>query len=277
MPLNELDPLDTEQKSKSKPIQYFPSGDEIEIFAVAAQQKLAVMLKGPTGCGKTRFVEYMAQQLKRPLVTVPCHEDLTAADLVGRYLLKGGETIWEDGPLTRAVKMGAICYLDEIVEARSDTTVVLHPLTDHRRELHIDRLNQTWQMPDDFMVVISYNPGYQSVLKDLKESTRQRMVGIDFDYLDAEQEAKVIAAESGLGKEVCEDLVKLASAIRRLQTGMLSEVASTRTIVATAHLICGGVAPRRAAAACIASALSDDAEIIDGLNEMIRNYLRERY
>lgn len=272
-----MQPTTISELSPEQPIQYFPSGDEVEIFTTAAQQKLAVMLKGPTGCGKTRFVEYMAQQLERPLVTIPCHEDLTAADLVGRYLLKGGETVWEDGPVTRAVKMGAICYLDEVVEARSDTTVVIHPLTDHRRELHIDRLDQTLKVPDDFMVVISYNPGYQSVLKDLKESTRQRMVGIDFDYLSSEQEVKVIAAESGLDQVICEDLVKLAAAIRRLDSSTLSEVASTRTIVATASMIKGGIAPRRAALACIASALSDDAEVINGLSEMSHNYLQEQY
>jgi len=259
----------------TSPVSYFPTADEIEIFSAAAQQKLAVMLKGPTGCGKTRFVEYMAQQLGRPLITIPCHEDLTAADLVGRYLLKGGETVWEDGPMTRAVKLGAICYLDEVVEARSDTTVVIHPLTDHRRELHIDRLNQTLNVPDDFMVVVSYNPGYQSVLKDLKESTRQRMVGIDFDYPRAEVETNILVCETGLNESVCLDLVKLAGAIRRLDSSGLSEAASTRTIVATARLINGGVSPRRAAIACIASALSDDLEIIAGLSEMIDNYLPE--
>ena len=258
-------------------IQYFPTADEIEVFKTAAEQKLAVMLKGPTGCGKTRFVEYMAQELKRPLVTIPCHEDLTASDLVGRYLLKGGETVWEDGPVTRAVKMGAICYLDEVVEARSDTTVVIHPLTDHRRELHIDRLNQTLKVPDNFMVVASYNPGYQSVLKELKESTRQRMVGIDFNYLAPEIEVQLLIAECSVSESIAQDLVKLALAIRRLDSGALSEVASTRTLVATARLINGGIAPRRAALACIASALSDDPEVIGGLEEMIQNYLQLQY
>ncbi|MGV6806555.1 MAG: AAA family ATPase [bacterium] len=263
--------------NSDKKIQYFPASDEVEIFKAAATQKLAVMLKGPTGCGKTRFVEYMAQELGRPLITIPCHEDLTASDLVGRYLLKGGETVWEDGPVTRAVKMGAICYLDEVVEARSDTTVVIHPLTDHRRELHIDRLNQTLKVPDDFMVVVSYNPGYQSILKELKESTRQRMIGIDFDYLVPEIEAKVLMSEGGVGDPIAQDLVKLAAAIRRLESGALSEASSTRTLVATARMINGGIAPRRAALACIASALSDDPETIAGLNEMICNYIPEAY
>jgi nitric oxide reductase NorQ protein len=231
------------------------------------------LLKGPTGSGKTRLVEHMAEQLKRPLFTVACHEDLSAADLVGRYLLKGGETQWEDGPLTRAVRQGGICYLDEIVEARADTTVVLHPLADYRRELHLERLGQVLAAPAEFMLVVSYNPGYQSVLKDLKESTRQRLVAIELGYPPAEIEQRVLVEETGIDPAIAQDLVKLAAAIRQLDTPGLPEVASTRSLVSTARLARAQLPLREAARSAIARALTDDPETVRGLCAMIDTYL----
>jgi nitric oxide reductase NorQ protein len=215
----------------------------------------------------------MADELGRPLFTVACHEDLSAADLIGRYLLKGGETQWEEGPLTRAVRAGGICYLDEIVEARADTAVVLHPLADHRRELHLERLGQVLQAPDSFMLVMSYNPGYQSVLKDLKESTRQRMVAIELGYPPPDIEQRVLIEETGIAPGIAQDLVKLAVAIRQLDTPGLPEVASTRSLVSAARLCRAGLELRDAARSAIALALSDDAEIVRGLNAMIDTYL----
>ena len=252
---------------------YLPSANEIEVFSAAFRQQLPLMLKGPTGCGKTRFVEHMAHVLDIPLITIACHEDITAADLVGRYLLTGGETVWVDGPLTRAVRQGAICYLDEIVEARADTTVVLHPLADHRRELNIERLGESLRAPDNFMLVVSYNPGYQSVLKDLKQSTRQRMVGIEMGYPVAENEIEIVMKESGIDQSHATDLVKLANAIRNLDTSSLPEVSSTRTLVSTARLMKEGLTPRAAATAAILLPLTDDREITRGLGEIITTYL----
>lgn len=260
---------------ETKPPEYFAVGTEIDVFEAASRQGLPLMLKGPTGCGKTRFVEYMAHKLNRPLISVTSHEDVTASDLVGRYLLKGGETVWEDGPLTRAAKAGAICYLDEIVEARADAIVAIHSLTDHRRELHIDRLNQTIKAHPDFMIVISYNPGYQSLLKELKQSTRQRMIGLDFDYPPREIEEKIVAAECGLDPARAAELVQLAHAIRRLDTPELSEGASTRTLISAGLLHRGGCSLRRSATAAISSALTDDVEILQGLNDLIELYISE--
>lgn len=254
---------------------YLPNADEVEVFQAAYQQKLPLMLKGPTGCGKTRFVEHMAHVNGIPLITVACHEDITAADLVGRYLLNGGETVWVDGPLTRAMRQGAICYLDEIVEARADTTVVLHPLADHRRELHIERLGETLQAPDSFMLVVSYNPGYQSVLKDLKQSTRQRMVAIEMHYPVAEKEIEIVMQESDIDKTRAADLVRLANAIRKLDTGSLPEVSSTRSLVSTGKLMKAGLSPRTAANAAILLPLSDDSEIKRGLAEIIATYITD--
>ena len=254
---------------------YHAQNDECEVFQAAHGLGLPVMLKGPTGSGKTRFVEYMAHQLGRPLITVACHEDITAADLVGRYLLKGGETVWEDGPLTRAVRQGAICYLDEIVEARSDTTVVLHPMADYRRELHLERLGETLTAPAEFMLVVSYNPGYQSILKDLKASTRQRMLGIELGYPEAEAERVIVAHEAQINKQTATDLVKLAGAIRKLNVSGLPEVASTRTLISTGRLIALGLAPRQAAKTAIALPLTDDPEVCRGLVEMINTYLED--
>ena len=208
---------------------YVPVGNEDKVFDAAFREGLSILLKGPTGCGKTRFVESMAYDLARPLITVSCHDDLTTADLVGRYLLKGGDTVWVDGPLTRAVREGAICYLDEIVEARQDTTVVLHPLGDHRRQLPIDRLGITLDAAPGFCLVVSYNPGYQSVLKDLKDSTRQRMIAIELDFPPADVEEKVVAHEAGVGHDVAAQLVQLGQVIRRLENAGLREVASTRS------------------------------------------------
>ncbi len=207
--------IDISSPATERPF-YHAVGNEERVFAAAFRQQLPVLLKGPTGCGKTRFVEAMAHEMGRPLITVACHDDLTTADLVGRFLLRGGETEWVDGPLTRAVREGAICYLDEVVEARQDTTVVLHPLADHRRTLPIERLGETLSAAAGFCLVVSYNPGYQSVLKDLKDSTRQRMVAIQFDYPHQDVERMIVQRESGIGPHVAEDLVRLAQAIRRL-------------------------------------------------------------
>ena len=252
---------------------YVPVGAECEIFRAAAAKGHAVMLKGPTGCGKTRFVEAMAHRLGRPLITVACHEDLTAGDLVGRYLLQGGDTVWTDGPLTRAVRTGAICYLDEVVEARADTVVVLHPLIDHRRELHVDRLGETLKAPPGFTLVVSYNPGYQSVLKDLKESTRQRMVSIAFDFLPPEVETRVLMQETGLPEATAKQLVKLAQAIRRAGIPGLPEVASTRALVAAGDLHQAGLPLHTAAVAAIVEPLTDDAVQVDGLRELVDAHL----
>ncbi|HEX9548139.1 MAG TPA: CbbQ/NirQ/NorQ/GpvN family protein [Acidimicrobiales bacterium] len=252
---------------------YLAQGNEEQIFAAAYRQGLSVLLKGPTGCGKTRFIETMAHDLGCQLITVACHEDLTAADLVGRYLLQGGETVWVDGPLTRAVKEGAICYLDEIVEARQDTTVVLHPLSDHRRQLPIDRLGITLQAAPGFCLVISYNPGYQSVLKDLKDSTRQRMVAIELDFVPTDIEEKVVAHEASIDPEVAGHLVRLGQAIRRLDNSGLREVASTRVLIAAGLLFAQSIGLRDAARAAVAGPLTDDQLLTAGLNEMIDAYL----
>ena len=254
---------------------YVPIGNEAVVFRAAFRQRLSVLLKGPTGCGKTRFVEAMAYDLERPLVTVACHDDLTTADLVGRFLLKGGDTVWTDGPLTRAVRDGAICYLDEVVEARQDTTVVLHPLADHRRLLPIDRLGVTLEAAPGFCLVVSYNPGYQSVLKDLKDSTRQRMVAIELDFPPAEIEEKVVAHEAGVDHDTAARLVRLGQAVRRLETAALREVASTRVLVAAGRLTVEGLSVRDAARAAVAGPLSDDPIVTTGLLEMIDVYLAD--
>jgi len=255
---------------------YYESvGNEEAVFKAAYRQGLSLVLKGPTGCGKTRFVEAMAHDLDRPLITVACHDDLSTADLVGRYLLRGGETVWVDGPLTRAVRDGAICYLDEVVEARQDTTVVLHPLADHRRQLPIERLGVTLDAAPGFGLVVSYNPGYQSVLKDLKDSTRQRMVAIEFGFPAPDVEEGIVSHESGVDRVVAQQLVRFAQAIRRLETGGLREVASTRVLIAAGRLISEGLTQRDAARAAIAGPLTDDASVTRGLFEMIDLYLVE--
>jgi nitric oxide reductase NorQ protein len=258
--------------SASRPY-YVPVGSEERVFKAAFRQGLSILLKGPTGCGKTRFVEAMAHDVGRPLITVACHDDLTTADLVGRFLLRGGETEWVDGPLTRAVREGAICYLDEVVEARQDTTVVLHPLADHRRQLPIERLGLTLDAAPGFCLVVSYNPGYQSVLKDLKDSTRQRMVAIEFGFPEADVEARIVAHEAGIDASRAADLVRFGQAIRRLETAGLREVASTRVLIAAGRLIAEGLLPREAVRAAIAGPLTDDATLTRGLAELIDTYL----
>jgi nitric oxide reductase NorQ protein len=247
---------------------YLPVGDEIVLFEAAARARLPVMLKGPTGCGKTRFVEYMAWRLGRPLITVACHEDLFASDLIGRYLLKNDETVWLDGPLAQAVRMGAICYLDEVVEARKDTTVVIHPLADDRRVLPMEKLGELLEASPDFCMAISYNPGYQSVLKDLKQSTRQRFVALEFDYPSAELESRIIVNETRIDAATAGQLVKFAQMTRNLKGSGLEEGASTRLLVHAAKLMKSGVSPVVACRSSIAQALTDDAEMLIAVNEL---------
>ncbi len=264
---------------------YLPIGDEITLFETAYAQRIPVLLKGPTGAGKTRFVEYMAYRLGRPvaksaasgeqathrspLITVACHEDLTASDLVGRYLLDVDGTHWVDGPLTRAVKIGAICYLDEVVEARKDTTVLIHPLTDYRRLLPIEKLGHVIEAADGFLLVISYNPGYQSALKDLKHSTRQRFIAIEFGYPPKDQEAEIIAHESGVARDRAMDLAKLGEKVRNLREHGLSEGVSTRLLIYAGRLIAQGIAPRRACQVAVTWALTDDSEVQRSIEEVV--------
>lgn len=259
-----------------KPEEYFieqepyyePVGHEIQVFEAAYRNGLPVLLKGPTGCGKTRFMEYMAWRLKRPLITVSCHDDLTASDLVGRFLVSGGETVWVDGPLARAVRAGGICYLDEIVEARKDTMVVIHPLADDRRVLPIEKLGELLQAPAEFCMAISYNPGYQSVLKDLKQSTRQRFVALDFDYPRAELERRIVMNESGVDEAVAAGLVKFAQMTRNLKGSGLDEGASTRLLVHAGKLMSTGVDPVTACESSVAQALTDDGEMLTAVREL---------
>lgn len=260
--------LKTEEYFIEQEPYYEPIGDEIEIFRAAYQQRLPILLKGPTGCGKTRFMEHMAWKLKKALITVSCHDDLTASDLVGRFLIKGGETVWVDGPLARAARNGGICYLDEIVEARKDTTVVIHPLADDRRVLPIEKLGEIIKAPADFCLAISYNPGYQSVLKDLKQSTRQRFVALGFDYPGAELEANIIVKETGIAHEQATNLVKFAHMTRNLKGNGLEEGASTRLLVHAAKLIGSGISPVTACRSAIAQALTDDSEMLVAINEL---------
>lgn len=249
---------------------YIPSGNECALFEHAWRHQLPVLLKGPTGCGKTRFVAHMAARLGLPLHTVACHDDLTAADLTGRYLLKGGDTVWTDGPLTRSVREGGMCYLDEVVEARKDVTVVLHPLTDDRRVLPLERTGEELVAPPGFMLVVSYNPGYQSLLKTLKPSTRQRFVAIEFDFLPPAQEIAVVAAESGLATDRVEPLVRLAGRLRALKGQDLEEGVSTRLIVYCATLVAAGVPVTDAVLAGMIEPLTDDADVKAALVEVSR-------
>lgn len=248
---------------------YLPQSDEIAVFKAAAANDLPLLLKGPTGCGKTRFVAHMAALLGRPLYTVACHDDLSAADLIGRYLLKGGETVWVDGPLTRAVREGAICYLDEVVEARKDVTVVLHPLTDDRRILPIDRTGEELVAAPGFMLVASYNPGYQNILKTLKPSTRQRFVALDFDFPPPAQETRIVATESGLDQDRVAALVRLAGKLRALKGQDIEEGVSTRLVVYAATLIAQGMPVNRAIEAAMIEPLTDDADVKRGLLDLV--------
>ena len=263
-----VDAADPNAASAATAPYYLPLADEVAEFEAAYASRLPVLLKGPTGCGKTRFVEHMTWRLfadhgdiDEHLVTVSCHEDLTGTDLVGRYLLKGDETVWQDGPLTRAVRQGALCYLDEIVEARKDTTVLIHSLTDHRRVLPIDKTGELVHAHDRFLLVISYNPGYQSILKDLKASTRQRFVSLTFDYPREEREAQIIAHESGADAAVAERLAAIGVKVRNLREHGFREGVSTRLLIYAGELIEHGIAPRRAAEIAIVQAVSDDANV----------------
>ncbi len=250
---------------------YEPQGNEIAIFEAAYKKRLPVMLKGPTGCGKTRFLEHMAFQLKRPLVTVSCHEDLTSSDLVGRFLLEGAETVWQDGPLTRAVKAGAICYLDEIVEARTDSTVVIHSLTDHRRKLTIEKKGMEIEAHEDFMLVISYNPGYQTVLKDLKPSTKQRFIAINFDFPPEDIERKIVINEvPGVPVEIAHQLVAAGRKARLLKDHGLEEASSTRALVYAANMINAGLDPVAACQVAMINPITDDIELAEALMEIVQ-------
>jgi nitric oxide reductase NorQ protein len=272
--LLDLEPGDTVAAMAIDAPYYLPVGDEIEIFGAAYECRLPVLLKGPTGCGKTRFIQAMAHRFHPAaadggLVTVACHEDLTGSDLVGRYLIQGDETVWIDGPLTQAVKRGSICYLDEVVEARKDTIVLIHPLTDHRRLLPIDKRGEILEAHPDFRLVISYNPGYQSVLKDLKPSTRQRFVAIEFGYPPRDKEAEILAHETGLPGDVALELAGLAEKVRSLKASGLEEGVSTRLLVYAGQLVQRGVSPRAACAVAITQALTDDPETQRAIQEMV--------
>ena len=248
---------------------YLASSDEVEVFSAAYRNRRPVLLKGPTGCGKTRFMEYMAWHLQRPLITISCHDDLTSGDLVGRYLIKGTDTVWADGPLTRAVRIGALCYLDEIVEARKDTTVVIHPLADHRRILPIEKRGEILAAVPEFMLAISYNPGYQSIAKDLKPSTRQRFLSLEFGYPDEQRESEIVARESGVDKGLAKRLVKLGEMTRNLKDRGLDEGASTRLLIYAAELMKGGIDSRRACQVAVTDTLTDDREMQRSIEELV--------
>ena len=249
---------------------YQSQHNEVELFEHAYNNQLPLLIKGPTGCGKTRFIEHMAARLNRPLYTVACHDDLTAADLVGRHLIGDGETYWHDGPLSKAVREGAICYLDEVVEARKDTTVVLHPLSDDRRFLPIERTGELLQAPPEFMLVVSYNPGYQNLLKGMKPSTRQRFVAMRFNYPDMATEIGIVQKETGIDEAISVQLIELAHALRVLKDHDLEESASTRLLVYAATLIKSGLEPIEACRAAIIEPLSDDEETVSALMEVVR-------
>ncbi len=252
---------------------YEAIGREIEFYEAAYGVRMPMMLKGPTGCGKSRFVEYMAWKLKRPLITVACNEDMTASDLVGRFLLDKDGTKWQDGPLTTAARIGAICYLDEVVEARQDTTVVIHPLTDHRRSLPLDKKGELIKAHPDFQLVISYNPGYQSLMKDLKQSTKQRFGGLDFDYPETELEVAIVTKESGVDQKIAEKLVQIAHRARNLKGHGLDEGISTRLLVYAGQLISKGVDVEAACSITMITPLTDDPDMRDTLNAAVQTFL----
>lgn len=251
---------------------YVEIGEERALFAGAKEQRVPLLLKGPTGCGKTRFVERMAYERALPLVTVSCHEDLSAADLVGRYLFKDNETVWEDGPLTLAVRYGGICYLDEIVEARNDTTVIIHSLTDHRRILYIDKTQEVIRAHPDFMMVLSYNPGYQNITKELKESTRQRFAALNFDYLPVELESRVLSEEAGIGTELASKLAEMGKRIRNLKGFGLSEGVSTRLLAYVGKLVASGLSPALACRVAISDVLTDDVDVFASVQDIVSLY-----
>jgi nitric oxide reductase NorQ protein len=252
---------------------YLPMEKELELFDAAYRNRIPVLLKGPTGCGKTRFMMHVAWKYRRPLVTVACHDDLTASDLVGRYLMKGGQTVWVDGPLTAAVRAGGFCYLDEVVEARKDTTVVIHPLADDRRLLPVEKRGELLKAPPDFVLAISYNPGYQSVLKDLKQSTRQRFLALEFTYPPRELETEIVMHESGTDEETARTLVLFAEKTRNLKDRGLLEGASTRLLVHAAKLIRSGIDPAQAIGAAVAEPLTDEHEMLAALREILQSVL----
>jgi nitric oxide reductase NorQ protein len=265
----EIAMTDKEQYKVHKEPYYQAQGNEVTLYEAAYRNRLPVMVKGPTGCGKSRFIEYMAWKLGKPLITVACNEDMTASDLVGRYLLEANGTRWLDGPLTTAARIGAICYLDEIVEARQDTTVVIHPLTDHRRTLPLDKKGELIEAHPDFQLVISYNPGYQSLLKDLKQSTKQRFTAFDFDYPAPELETAILSKETGLDEATTAKLVKIGQAARNLKGHGLDEGISTRLLVYASTLIKDGVAPRDACRMALVRPITDDADIRETLDHAI--------
>ncbi len=251
---------------------YRPVADEIERYSAAYDVRMPVMLKGPTGCGKSRFVEYMAWKLQKPLITVACNEDMTAADLVGRFLLDVNGTRWQDGPLTTAARIGAICYLDEVVEARQDTTVVIHPLTDHRRQLPLEKKGELIDAHPDFQIVISYNPGYQSLMKDLKQSTKQRFGAMSFDFPPPEVEAEIVAHEAGVDAGIAEKLVQVAERSRNLKGHGLDEGMSTRLLIYAGQLIVKGIAPIAACRMALVEPLTDDPDMRDTLEAAVNTF-----
>lgn len=258
----------TAQVPQAEPY-YVPHADEVTVFEQCHAHQLAVMLKGPTGCGKTRFVEHMAWRLERPLVTISCHDDLTASDLIGRFLIHHDQTVWQDGPLTTAARNGAICYLDEVVEARQDTVVVLHSLTDHRRTIALEKTGEVITAAPGFQLVVSYNPGYQRMLKDMKPSTRQRFVALDFDFPPEANEATIVAHEGGVSVDLATRLVALARTLRNLHDRGLAEVPSTRLLIAAARLHASGITLKRACQVAIVAPLSDDDALLGAMHDLV--------
>ncbi|MEW8499529.1 MAG: CbbQ/NirQ/NorQ/GpvN family protein [Candidatus Thiodiazotropha taylori] len=264
--------INSDQYQITEEPYYRSVGNEVEMYQAAYDARMPVMLKGPTGCGKSRFVEYMAYKLKKPLITVACNEDMTASDLVGRFLLDINGTKWQDGPLTVAARIGAICYLDEVVEARQDTTVVIHPLTDHRRELPLEKKGELVKAHPDFQIVISYNPGYQSLMKDLKQSTKQRFGGMDFDYPETEIETEIVQHEGGVDAETAGKLVQIAQRSRNLKGHGLDEGMSTRLLVYAAQLVSKGIDPMSACQMALVTPLTDDPDMRDTLSAAVNTY-----
>lgn len=254
---------------------YIPQGDEANIFCVAHETRIPLIIKGPTGCGKTRFIEYMAHELNLPLITVSCHEDLTGADLVGRFLFKDDQTVWQDGPLTLAVRHGGICYLDEIVEARKDTTVIIHSLTDDRRILYLDKTGEVIRAHPDFMMVLSYNPGYQSIVKDLKHSTKQRFASLNFDHPAIDVESRIIESETGLDGETSRQLAEMGSKIREMKGYGLDEGVSSRLLVYVGRLMKGGLTAVEACRAAISQTLTEEEEVMEAISNIVNLYFGE--